>query len=123
MVVVFEPVIWDDGAAGYRSEDIVAVTDTGWVKLSGSTYDPYGVPHMSPVPRDRGLLVGTMGLEDDARVDFTGSGQQRRARCWPAWRRHGIDALVLGGVGNVRYVTGARQLGGQACCRSHRWPW
>jgi Xaa-Pro dipeptidase len=43
MVVVFEPVIWDDGAAGYRSEDIVAVTDTGWVKLSGSTYDPYGL--------------------------------------------------------------------------------
>jgi Xaa-Pro dipeptidase len=43
MVVVFEPVIWDDGAAGYRSEDIVALTDTGWVKLSGSTYDPYGV--------------------------------------------------------------------------------
>ncbi|ARG58575.1 peptidase [Mycobacterium kansasii] len=42
MVVVLEPVIWEDGAAGYRSEDIVAVTDTGWVKLSGSTYDPYG---------------------------------------------------------------------------------
>jgi Xaa-Pro dipeptidase len=45
MVAVFEPVIWDDGAAGYRSEDIVAVTDTGWVKLSGSTYEPFG---MSP---------------------------------------------------------------------------
>jgi Xaa-Pro dipeptidase len=43
MVVVFEPVIWEDGAAGYRSEDIVAVTDTGWVQLSGSTYDPYGL--------------------------------------------------------------------------------
>jgi Xaa-Pro dipeptidase len=42
MVAVFEPVIWEDGAAGYRSEDIVAVSDTGWVKLSGSTYDPYG---------------------------------------------------------------------------------
>jgi Xaa-Pro dipeptidase len=41
MVVVFEPVIWEDGAAGYRSEDIVALTDTGWVKLSGSAYDPY----------------------------------------------------------------------------------
>lgn len=40
-VLVFEPVIWDDGAAGYRAEDIVAVTDTGWIKLSGSTYDPY----------------------------------------------------------------------------------
>jgi len=43
MVLVFEPVIWEDGAAGYRSEDIVAVTDTGWVKLSGSTYEPYGL--------------------------------------------------------------------------------
>ena len=43
MVLVFVPVIWEEGAAGYRSEDIVAVTDTGWVKLSGSTYDPYGV--------------------------------------------------------------------------------
>jgi Xaa-Pro aminopeptidase len=43
MVLVFEPVIWDDGAAGYRAEDIVAVTDDGWVKLSGSTYDPYGM--------------------------------------------------------------------------------
>ena len=43
MVVVFEPVIWDDGAAGYRSEDIVAVTDSGWIKLSGSTYDPFGL--------------------------------------------------------------------------------
>ena len=43
MVVVFEPVIWEEGAAGYRSEDIVAVTDTGWVKVSGSTYDPFGL--------------------------------------------------------------------------------
>ncbi len=42
MVLVMEPVIWEDGYAGYRSEDIVAVTDTGWVKLSGSTYEPYG---------------------------------------------------------------------------------
>jgi len=43
MVLVLEPVIWEDGYAGYRSEDIVAVTDTSWVKLSGSTYEPYGV--------------------------------------------------------------------------------
>jgi Xaa-Pro dipeptidase len=42
MVLVFEPVIWDDGFAGYRSEDIVAVTDTGWVQLSGFRYDPFG---------------------------------------------------------------------------------
>ena len=43
MVVVLEPIIWDEGAAGYRAEDIVAVTDTGWLKLSGSTYDPFVV--------------------------------------------------------------------------------
>lgn len=42
MVVVLEPVIWEDGAAGYRAEDIVAVTDRGWVKLSGSDYAPFG---------------------------------------------------------------------------------
>jgi Xaa-Pro dipeptidase len=43
MVLVLEPVIWDDGAGGYRAEDIVAVTDAGWVPLSGSAYDPYEV--------------------------------------------------------------------------------
>jgi len=43
MVLVFEPVIWEEGYAGYRSEDIVAVTDTGWVQLSGLRYDPFEV--------------------------------------------------------------------------------
>jgi Xaa-Pro aminopeptidase len=41
MVLVLEPVIWDDGAAGYRSEDIVAVTDVGWMPLSDHPYDPF----------------------------------------------------------------------------------
>ena len=41
MVLVLEPVIWDDGASGYRSEDIVAITDEGWVQLSDYPYDPY----------------------------------------------------------------------------------
>lgn len=41
MVLVLEPVIWDDGAAGYRSEDIVAITDDGWMPLSDHPYDPY----------------------------------------------------------------------------------
>jgi Xaa-Pro aminopeptidase len=34
MVLVFEPVIWDDGAAGHRSEEIVAVTENGYRWLS-----------------------------------------------------------------------------------------
>ena len=41
MVLVLEPVIWDDGAAGYRSEDIYAVTDDGWVALSDHPYTPF----------------------------------------------------------------------------------
>lgn len=42
MVVVMEPVIWDDGAGGYRSEDVFAVTDDGWVQLSDFPYEPFG---------------------------------------------------------------------------------
>ena len=41
MVLVLEPVIWDEGAAGYRSEDIYAVTDDGWMALSDYPFDPY----------------------------------------------------------------------------------
>jgi Xaa-Pro dipeptidase len=43
MVLVFEPVIWDEGAAGYRSEDIIAITDDGWMPLSDHPYDPFTV--------------------------------------------------------------------------------
>jgi Xaa-Pro dipeptidase len=34
MVLVMEPVIWDDGHAGHRSEEIIAVTDDGYAWLS-----------------------------------------------------------------------------------------
>src|SRR5207237_8018756 len=43
MVLVIEPVIWDDGAAGYRSEDIVAITDDGWMPIMDRPYDPFGM--------------------------------------------------------------------------------
>jgi Xaa-Pro dipeptidase len=66
---------------------------------------------MSPVPRDRGVLVGVMGLEDDARVDFARMRGQRRAKVFSGMETHGLDALMLGGVGNVHYVSGARLLG------------
>jgi Xaa-Pro dipeptidase len=65
---------------------------------------------MSPVPRDHGLLVGTMGLEDDARVDFARLRAQRRAKVLSGMERHDLDGLILAGVGDVRYVSGARQL-------------
>ena len=41
MVLVLEPVVWTDGSGGYRSEDIVVVTDDGYRKLSGDDYWPF----------------------------------------------------------------------------------
>jgi Xaa-Pro aminopeptidase len=66
---------------------------------------------MSPVSRDRGVLVGMMALEDDARVDFASLRAKRRAKVLSGMESHDLDALMLGGVGDVRYVSGARQLG------------
>jgi Xaa-Pro aminopeptidase len=45
MVLVLEPVIWDDGHAGHRSEEIVGVTDDGYVWLSArAELDTGGAP-------------------------------------------------------------------------------
>jgi Xaa-Pro dipeptidase len=66
---------------------------------------------MSPVARDRGLFVGMMALEDDARVDFARLRAERRAKVFSGMESHGLDAMMLGGVGNVKYVSGGRQLG------------
>jgi Xaa-Pro dipeptidase len=41
-VLVFEPVVWDDGDAGFRGEDIVAVTDDGYEYLSARDGGPRG---------------------------------------------------------------------------------
>lgn len=42
MVLVFEPVVWDDGEAGFRAEEIVAVTDGGFEYLSARDGGPRG---------------------------------------------------------------------------------
>ena len=39
MVLVFEPVIWDDGDGGFRAEQVIAVTQDGWTSLSNLTWD------------------------------------------------------------------------------------
>jgi Xaa-Pro aminopeptidase len=39
MVMVLEPVIWDDGRGGFRAEQVVTVTDDGWQSLSALTWD------------------------------------------------------------------------------------
>jgi Xaa-Pro dipeptidase len=40
MVLVLEPVAWDEGRAGYRAEEIVAVTETGWTMLGARAEPP-----------------------------------------------------------------------------------
>jgi Xaa-Pro aminopeptidase len=41
-VLVLEPVVWEDGTGGYRSEEIVVITEEGWIKLTDYPYTPYG---------------------------------------------------------------------------------
>ena len=40
-VLVLEPIVWDDGAAGYRSEEVVLITEDGWEPMTDYPYDPY----------------------------------------------------------------------------------
>lgn len=42
MVLVLEPVVWEDGTGGYRSEEIVVITEEGWIPLTDYPYAPYG---------------------------------------------------------------------------------
>ena len=42
MVLVLEPVVWADGTGGYRSEEIVVITEGGYVPLTDYPYQPYG---------------------------------------------------------------------------------
>ncbi|OBB55888.1 peptidase [Mycobacterium sp. 852013-51886_SCH5428379] len=44
MLLVFEPTVWEDGTGGYRGEEIVVVTEGGWMPLTSYPYDPYEVP-------------------------------------------------------------------------------
>jgi Xaa-Pro aminopeptidase len=41
MILVLEPVIWDEGHGGYRAEEIVVVTADGCERLTDYTYEPY----------------------------------------------------------------------------------
>jgi Xaa-Pro aminopeptidase len=42
MVVVLEPIAWEDGTGGYRSEEIVVITETGYERVTDYPYAPYG---------------------------------------------------------------------------------
>ena len=80
MVLVFEPVVWDDGRAGHRSEEIVAVTADGYVRLSARR------------ARRRRRLVS------------------RLAACIDLMERDEVDVLLLGREANARTVTAVSRL-------------
>lgn len=42
MVLVLEPVVWEDGTGGYRSEEIVVITEGGYTPITDYPYSPYG---------------------------------------------------------------------------------
>jgi Xaa-Pro aminopeptidase len=42
MVLVLEPVIWEDGTGGYRSEEIIVITENGYTPITDYPYSPYG---------------------------------------------------------------------------------
>jgi Xaa-Pro dipeptidase len=43
MVLVLEPVIWEDGRSGFRAEEILVVTDNGYERLSNLGFEAYGI--------------------------------------------------------------------------------
>lgn len=42
MLLVLEPVVWEDGTGGYRSEEIVVITEGGHQSITDYSYAPYG---------------------------------------------------------------------------------
>jgi Xaa-Pro dipeptidase len=41
MVLVLEPVVWEDGAGGYRSEEVLVITEDGWDPMTDYPYTPF----------------------------------------------------------------------------------
>jgi Xaa-Pro aminopeptidase len=42
MILVIEPIVWDEGHSGYRSENVFLITEDGSVNLTDYPYLPYG---------------------------------------------------------------------------------
>ena len=66
MLLVLEPVVWEDGTGGYRSEEIVVITEDGYQSITDYPYAPYGGalmatrdPARRPALRTRPARTGT----------------------------------------------------------------
>jgi Xaa-Pro aminopeptidase len=40
-ILVLEPVVWEDGNCGYRSEEVLHITEDGWEPMTDYSYDPF----------------------------------------------------------------------------------
>ena len=60
MLLVLEPVVWEDGTGGYRSEEIVIITEDGYQSITDYPYAPYGASLMAEeiLPDDLALRTG-----------------------------------------------------------------
>ncbi|HET9874241.1 MAG TPA: Xaa-Pro peptidase family protein [Mycobacterium sp.] len=45
MVLVLEPIVWEDGTGGYRGEEVLVITEEGWISLTDYPYAPYVDSH------------------------------------------------------------------------------
>jgi Xaa-Pro aminopeptidase len=41
MILVLEPIVWEDGHGGYRSEEVLLITEDGWEPMTDYSYDPF----------------------------------------------------------------------------------
>ena len=86
MVLVLEPVIWEDGHAGHRSEEIVAVTDDGYACLVVARRTRRGRRMTPDTPDARlGIVCNVMAAHD-------------------------VDVMLLGREANARVVAGTTRL-------------
>lgn len=42
MVLVLEPMVWEDGTGGFRGKEVVVITEAGFIPLTDYPYQPYG---------------------------------------------------------------------------------
>jgi len=41
MLLVLEPIVWENGQCGYRSEEVLLITEDGWEPMTDYPYDPF----------------------------------------------------------------------------------
>ena len=91
MVLVLEPVVWEDGTGGYRSEEIVVITEDGFVPLTDYPYAPYGALRSCPT---------------SGHCELAGASAR-----WPRWKRTTSTCWCSGGRPTSGISPGRRSCG------------